>query len=461
MKRERINIEDYGVWNIKDNLLIARNKESHKWFYILFCVDFKGIGEDGIELPPDFIVGIIPFKYGNGDQLSNFHLFLDDYTFYKPTRKQQENFAKVVIREECKRFNNGSSSFGGKSLKYWLGLYDKFTEYERNPSCVEKKQGEDNDSCDHPVNFVDDTNKGENEKKKRPMSYKLRIERICRRSGEFTYCLRDNSGIVKIEHCKVHPTTENRLMMSAIVVGMRNLGLYDKVEIECTNGYIVGALDHNDKAKFYEKNSDWIQEFYNIISTFSISYSFKYKKIPKVYLAGKITHNWWRNEIYGGNGEPDRTSGINVGHYWNTVDEYMDSEYDAGFCIITGPHSIGCDHGCFHDEHQAMHTATPTESAGCPADSEIKKDDVRNACCHQIEKSDIVFAFIDSLDCHGTLAEIGYAYGKGKFICMLFKNKTIEKELWFVSQMGNVVFTGRKVKNSLTDGINEYWKHRG
>lgn len=180
---------------------------------------------------------------------------------------------------------------------------------------------------------------------------------------------------------------------------------------------------------------------------------------PKIYLAGKITNNWWRNQILGG---VTRTNGIDVGYYWEDISKYIDSEYDAGFCIITGPHSLGCDHrGCFHSKQDAMHTATPTNhSRTCAMGSIVTKDDVKYACCHQIDKSDMVFAYIDGLDCYGTLAEIGYAYGKGKFICILYKDKTIKKELWFVSQMGNITYTGRKIKPCFKEALNTYYKNK-
>ena len=39
---------------------------------------------------------------------------------------------------------------------------------------------------------------------------------------------------------------------------------------------------------------------------------------------------------------------------------------------------------------------------------------VHDRCLSQIEKADIFFAWIDTMDCYGTLAEIGYAKAKGK-----------------------------------------------
>lgn len=178
---------------------------------------------------------------------------------------------------------------------------------------------------------------------------------------------------------------------------------------------------------------------------------------PMVYLAGKITNNWWRTEILGGG---TRTNGISLGYYFlEDVSRYMDDEYDAGDCIITGPHSLGCDHsGCFHSKENAMHTAAPTHhSKSCAQDSLISRFDVKNACCHQIDKSDMVFAYIDSLDCYGTLAEIGYAYGKGKKIYILYENNMLEKELWFVSEMANVTYGQYYgIKDAFIESLKDY-----
>ncbi len=457
---EKIDINECAVWNIKDRLLIARNKKSKKWFYTLFCVDFTGVGEDKIELPTEIIVGAIPYKYKEEDFLNDFHLLFSDYIFYKPTNEQKKEFAEIVIRKECKRVQSEESIFG-RDLKYWMGLYDNFTCRVVKSSHIVKNQEMHNNSYDLPFDLEDvkkDT-MGVVGESKSPSQYKLRIEKHCHKSGGYTYVLEQDGGKAKYIDGKVRPTTENRLIMSAIVDAMNELGLYDKIEIECSNGYVVNTLDHNGKAKYYEKNSDLIQEFYKIVGEFNISYIFKYTKKPKVYLAGKITNNWWRNEVLGNEGcWESRTNGVDlVDHEVNdNLELYFDNEYEDELFVLTGPHSLGCDHGCYHDEKHSKHA-----SSGCYWEYDpITKKDVKEACCHQIDKSDIVFAYIDSLDCYGTLAEIGYAYGKGKFICILYKNKTIEKELWFVSQMGNINYTDRKIKPCFKEAINEYWKHR-
>lgn len=157
------------------------------------------------------------------------------------------------------------------------------------------------------------------------------------------------------------------------------------------------------------------------------------KKV-KVYLAGKVTNNNWREAVYN-----DKITVVEKGHRSrikgetidsDSYDEYYDSEYDAGDFIVTGPHSIGCDHGCYH---LGKHAAAEVDWENL----KLTKDDVISACCHQIDKSNVLFAYIDSCDCCGTIAEIGYAKAKGKYIFILFKNKRLKKKLWFVDSMAN------------------------
>ena len=145
---------------------------------------------------------------------------------------------------------------------------------------------------------------------------------------------------------------------------------------------------------------------------------------PKVYLAGQITQNWWRNAIC--NNKDNRTPCVDV--YVGDRDDYFNKEYDNGNCIITGPHAVGCDHSCFHDSaHASME--------GCSGGIEYTHKDIADACCHQIEKSDIVFAYIENEDAFGTFSEVGYAHGLDKFVFILFKNKELADKLWFMSQM--------------------------
>lgn len=157
---------------------------------------------------------------------------------------------------------------------------------------------------------------------------------------------------------------------------------------------------------------------------------------PRIYLAGKITNKSWRKVIESGGKEfcldsYERNNLESV--YFADKDQYYNYEYETEDYIITGPHSLSCDHGCFH---RGIHAATSYDECGdlveLEPDADIYVDDVIRACCSQIDRSDIVFAYIDSLDAYGTFAEIGYAFGKGKKIYIIVEDEYMLDQLWFL-----------------------------
>lgn len=154
---------------------------------------------------------------------------------------------------------------------------------------------------------------------------------------------------------------------------------------------------------------------------------------PKIYLAGKITNDWWRNKLFDDIGiNSNRTPGIYVyASDDNERDSYYNDEYDAGEFIVTGPHSIGCDHSCFHN---TPHASTNSEHTCCDGEFAFEPNEIFEACMHQINKSDIVFAYINDVDAFGTIFELGYAYKMNKSIYIAFKNKELKKLHWFISE---------------------------
>ncbi len=164
----------------------------------------------------------------------------------------------------------------------------------------------------------------------------------------------------------------------------------------------------------------------------------------KIYLAGKVGKNDWRHTIVAG-----------LRNAYSLVYDYSDHAGCLCFPILdnaifgehhyAGPYFISCDHGCLHGAEQ--HGLGVTEGAACaslivPSDSHGNTDpawkwQVRAACLNAIDRSDIVFAYIDSSDCHGTIAEIGYAYAKQKTIWIAFASNALVDELWFVASLAD------------------------
>lgn len=167
-----------------------------------------------------------------------------------------------------------------------------------------------------------------------------------------------------------------------------------------------------------------------------------------VYLAGKILLNDWRNRFY---------------YCRHALDP---EEIAAGFTVpvdnnlsIAGPFFISCDHGCYHGDGKHGVGAVDSlhsdhEWGGCMGNY-YTRDDVLNICKSQIDRAEIVFAYINSNDCYGTLAEIGYAHAKGKDIVIAFSDKKLKTEMWFVDKMqqrtGNI--SNKWIEEQLTSRL--------
>lgn len=145
-----------------------------------------------------------------------------------------------------------------------------------------------------------------------------------------------------------------------------------------------------------------------------------------VYLAGKISKHGWRDKI--------------VSHF--PEDEYAETKVNG--VISCGPFFIACDHGCYHGDNSHGVGAYETgeefpercEGKGTPQAL------VPTVCTNQIDKSNFVFAYIDSDSCYGTLCEIGYAIGKNIPVAVMFSKKTLKRDMWFIAEIVNIVFNG-------------------
>lgn len=112
-----------------------------------------------------------------------------------------------------------------------------------------------------------------------------------------------------------------------------------------------------------------------------------------------------------------------VGPYRTTYLPEIDTKYSGYFhgSIVTGQHGMSS-----FEDHAAI---------------------VRE-CVGAIERADIVFAYLNSPDCFGTLAEIGMAHQMGKFIAIATSEAGTEDEygygwsgegLWFIDSLADAV----------------------
>lgn len=141
------------------------------------------------------------------------------------------------------------------------------------------------------------------------------------------------------------------------------------------------------------------------------------RTIQTVYLAGKITNTTWRDQIVTKGWSFENHSAIDFDlseGVWKTIKGCLPLP-DGRRLDLTGPYwqpSIDCGgHGRIQNSF-AIHSFTKLTN----------KDEILNVdpgildlvvqIRSSIKRSDLVFAWIDSMDCFGTLVEIGYAFGQ-------------------------------------------------
>lgn len=166
--------------------------------------------------------------------------------------------------------------------------------------------------------------------------------------------------------------------------------------------------------------------------------------IKNVYLAGKITNDSWRDELV--DGYSSENDGVVYRAWeledeeplnWQTIPKALPIP-DGRRLNLTGPFWLPLDgsggHGSADDnlgEHCCGYPGQHGEFLPNPSLlSRIKA---------AIGESDLIFAWIDRLDCYGTLVELGYAHALNKFIAVArpeFLNGGSD-ELWMASRLAN------------------------
>ena len=144
---------------------------------------------------------------------------------------------------------------------------------------------------------------------------------------------------------------------------------------------------------------------------------------PRVYLAGKISQHGWRERLTDGQViVRDELDPHHTEDFWNFT--------------LTGPFFVSIGHGCAH--------GPTTHGQGMLGPRDAVRRRVFDANVARIEKSDFVFAYINELDCYGTLFELGYAHSHGVPVFLNFGIDLTERqkmELWF-SRMACTVVPG-------------------
>ena len=165
--------------------------------------------------------------------------------------------------------------------------------------------------------------------------------------------------------------------------------------------------------------------------------------LPKIYLAGKISKNCWRHSLV-----PRLRQG-----------NWDDGALDCESFVYVGPFFESCDHGCYHEP-----TGHGNIGGNNLCQSPTKtQEQVRTACLRSIDTCDILFAYIDTHECYGTVAEIQYARGKDKTIVIIFGPEIAtpdKNEFWFVQLGADVTkynVPGEALPGLLETILEELW----
>jgi len=149
-----------------------------------------------------------------------------------------------------------------------------------------------------------------------------------------------------------------------------------------------------------------------------------------IYLAGKISRvNDWRERLVP-HIQYNNEDWLDLGEYpsWNITKGIL---YGHDF---TGPYFI--KNG--REKYGEMHRVTVNDHC-YPGNNGAEEKFIFEQCLMAIEKSDAVFAYIDSNECFGTIAEVGYAFGINKLVGLCYENDILYGDVWFLKNMADYI----------------------
>jgi len=158
------------------------------------------------------------------------------------------------------------------------------------------------------------------------------------------------------------------------------------------------------------------------------------KRKPTIYFAGKISKNGWRNSIvrWGiavGDGSQDERDLFNP---------YHRREQDAFY--YGGPFFVRCNNGC---GYQPM--AHGSASCGGFFRPHERHPQILAINLERIRRADLVFAFINEVDCFGTLIELGAALRRPRPLVVSFGPDLLpaqRQELWMAECGATRIYEG-------------------
>src|SRR5262249_1496059 len=80
-------------------------------------------------------------------------------------------------------------------------------------------------------------------------------------------------------------------------------------------------------------------------------------------------------------------------------------------------------------------------------------------CLNAVARADLVFAWVDQLDCYGTITELGFALALGKLVCVTGSRDF--RDMWFVYKAAYYrSFNFDSPEVALTSCLEHYKRHR-
>jgi nucleoside 2-deoxyribosyltransferase len=186
-----------------------------------------------------------------------------------------------------------------------------------------------------------------------------------------------------------------------------------------------------------------------------------HQEVKTVYFAGKVTKDGYRQKLF--------------------FDKVMSSGHslygiNGGYVIYGGPFALSCDHGCFHaigrhgvtgshldGDHESCEGSFFDEGIWVKSTLDhcgISPQEAVERCINQIQNADAVHAYIDTISCYGTLAELGYASAFRKPIYIYYKEnvQNWDKHFWFIFNLPGVVHCGPGTETSIHPDCLTYQK---
>jgi hypothetical protein len=165
------------------------------------------------------------------------------------------------------------------------------------------------------------------------------------------------------------------------------------------------------------------------------------KQMETIYVAGKMENDDWRYAFFDVYDAPEGRS-YQLG--WHPITIEGESSWPVRskgtvcgltytgpfFVDVYGGHGYGYMDGDAHGSNISDSGRYEDEEA-----LEEKRKEVQQWCFRAIQQADLVFAWIDGIDCYGTLAEIGYAKAMGKVIWIASPRRY--EDIWFIYRMAD------------------------